>query len=298
MTKDQRFIGTGVAIVTPFHNGHVDFTALEKIIEHVINGGVSYIVALGSTGEAATLDDTECRHILDFCIEKINNRVPLMAGNFGGNNTRELVNRIKNYNFSGIDAILSASPAYVKPSQDGIYQHYMALAEVSPVPLMLYNVPGRTSSNMTWETTVRLAGASEKFVGIKEASGDLVQVTHIIKNKPDRFIVTSGDDELALPLMALGGDGVISVIANALPKPFSMMINTALDNDFYAAREINFLTFPLHKWLYAEGNPTGIKAAMNILKLCTTEMRQPLTPMSEKNYHQMKGILDQILNVI
>ena len=298
MTKDQRFIGTGVAIVTPFHNGHVDFTALEKIIEHVINGGVNYIVALGSTGEAATLDDLECRHILDFCIEKINNRVPLMAGHFGGNDTRELVKRMQNFDFSGIDALLSASPAYVKPSQEGIYHHYTALAEVSPVPIMLYNVPGRTSSNMTWETTVRLAEASEKFVGIKEASGDLVQVTQIIKNKPDHFIVTSGDDELALPLMSLGGDGVISVIANALPKPFSMMISAALDNDFYAAREINFLTFPLHKWLYTEGNPTGIKAAMNILNLCSPEMRSPLLPMTEKNHDLMKKVLNDILQAI
>lgn len=298
MTKDQRFIGTGVAIVTPFQNGHVDFTALEKIIEHVINGGVNYIVALGSTGEAATLDDAECRHILDFCIEKINNRVPLMAGNFGGNNTRELVSRIKNFDFSGIDAILSASPSYVKPSQEGIYQHYMAIAEVSPVPIMLYNVPGRTSSNMTWETTVRLAEKSEKFVGIKEASGDLVQVTHVIKNKPDHFIVTSGDDELTLPMMALGGDGVISVIANALPRQFSMMINAALDNDVYAAREINFLTFPLHKWLYTEGNPTGIKAAMNVLNLCSPEMRSPLLPMTEKNHDLMKKVLNDILQAI
>ena len=260
----------------------------------MINGGVNYIVALGSTGETATLNEAEARDILDFCIKHINNRVPLVAGNFGGNDTKELVKKIKDYNFDGVAAILSSSPAYIKPSQEGIYRHYMALAEVSPVPIIIYNVPGRTRSNIEWETTVRLAEASKNFVGIKEASGDLIQTTRIIKNKPDHFIVTSGDDEVALAMTAVGGDGVISVMANALPKAFSQMINFALDQDYYAARSLNFKTYDLHKWLYVEGNPVGIKSAMEVLGFCTNEVRLPLSPLSAPNYAKLKEELLRI----
>ena len=292
--KDQRFIGTGVAIITPFKDNEVDYPSLSNIIDHVINGGVNYIVALGSTGETATLNEAEARDILDFCIKHINNRVPLVAGNFGGNDTKELVKKIKDYNFDGVSAILSSSPAYIKPSQEGIYRHYMALAEVSPVPIIIYNVPGRTRSNIEWETTVRLAEASKNFVGIKEASGDLIQTTRIIKNKPDHFIVTSGDDEVALAMTAVGGDGVISVMANALPKAFSQMINFALDQDYYAARSLNFKTYDLHKWLYVEGNPVGIKSAMEVLGFCTNEVRLPLSPLSAPNYAKLKEELLRI----
>ncbi|HMT54892.1 MAG TPA: 4-hydroxy-tetrahydrodipicolinate synthase [Saprospiraceae bacterium] len=292
--KDQRFIGTGVAIITPFKDNEVDYPSLANIIDHVINGGVNYIVALGSTGETATLNEAEARDILDFCIKHINNRVPLVAGNFGGNDTKELVKKIKDYNFDGVSAILSSSPAYIKPSQEGIYRHYMALAEVSPVPIIIYNVPGRTRSNIEWETTVRLAEASKNFVGIKEASGDLIQTTRIIKNKPDHFIVTSGDDEVALAMTAVGGDGVISVMANALPKAFSQMINFALDQDYYAARSLNFKTYDLHKWLYVEGNPVGIKSAMEVLGFCTNEVRLPLSPLSAPNYAKLKEELLRI----
>lgn len=292
--KDQRFIGTGVAIITPFRNNEIDFTAMGSLIEYVINGGVNYIVALGSTGETATLNEDEARSVLDFCIERIHNRVPLVAGNFGWNDTKELVKKVKEYNFSGIDAILSSSPAYVKPSQEGIFRHYAAVADVSQVPVLLYNVPGRTRSNMEWETTVRLAEYSKNIIGIKEASGDLIQTTRIIKNKPEHFIVTSGDDEVALPMTAVGGDGVISVMANALPKAFSQMINFALDQDYYAARELNFKTYDLHKWLYIEGNPVGIKSAMEILGYCTNEVRLPLSPLSEANYSKLKEELLKI----
>lgn len=293
--KDQRFIGTGVAIITPFKNNEIDLPSLGNIIEYVIHGGVNYIVALGSTGETATLNEDEARMVLDFCIEKINNRVPLVAGNFGWNDTKELVKKIKEYRFEGISAILSSSPAYVKPSQEGIFRHYAAVADVCPVPVILYNVPGRTRSNMEWETTVRLAEYSRTFVGIKEASGDLIQTTRIIKNKPDHFIVTSGDDEVALAMTAVGGDGVISVMANALPKAFSQMINFALDQDYYAARELNFKTYDLHKWLYVEGNPVGIKSAMEVLGYCTNEVRLPLSPLSEPNYNKLKEELTRIM---
>jgi 4-hydroxy-tetrahydrodipicolinate synthase len=286
--KDQRFIGTGVAIVTPFRNNDVDLDALGKIIDHVITGGVQYIVALGSTGETATLNDDEARIILDYCIQKINKRVPLVAGNFGGSDTKELVKKIATYNFEGIDGILSSSPAYIKPSQEGIFRHYAAVADVSPVPIILYNVPGRTRSNMEWETTVRLAQYKPNIIGIKEASGDLIQTTRIIKNKPESFLVISGDDEVALPMCAAGGDGVISVMANAFPRAFGEMIRLSLEEDYVHARLMNYKTYDLHKWLYIEGNPVGIKSAMQILGFCTNEVRLPLAPMSDKNYEGLK----------
>jgi 4-hydroxy-tetrahydrodipicolinate synthase len=294
--KDSRFVGTGVAIITPFRNNEIDFDALGNIIEHVIAGGVDYIVALGSTGETATLNEYEARQILDYCIEKIDQRVPLVAGNFGWNDTKELVKKISTYNFEGISAILSSSPAYIKPSQEGIFRHYAAVAEVCPVPVILYNVPGRTRSNMEWETTVRLAEHSRTFIGIKEASGDLIQTTRILKNKPDHFIITSGDDEVALAMTAVGGDGVISVMANALPRQFSDMIRYALAQDYASARKLNFATYDLHKWLYIEGNPVGIKSAMEILGFCTNEVRLPLAPLSPDNYHRLRQELDKILS--
>lgn len=292
---NQKFVGTGVAIVTPFFNNEIDFTALGKIIDHVIEGGVKYIVALGSTGETATLNEYEARQILDFCIEKVNKRVSLVAGNFGWNDTKELVKKIKTYNFDGIDAILSSSPAYIKPSQEGIYLHYAAVADVCPVPIILYNVPGRTRSNMEWETTIRLAEYSNNIIGIKEASGDLIQATRIIKNKPKTFFVTSGDDEVALPMIAAGGNGVISVIANAYPKLFSEMITAALNMDYKTARQLNFKTYDLHKWLYIEGNPVGIKSAMSILGFCTNEVRLPLAPLSTKNYDLLKDEMAKVV---
>jgi len=294
--KDQRFIGTGVAIITPFRNNEIEFEALAKIIEYVIAGGINFIVALGSTGETATLNEVEARTILDFCIQKIDKRVPLVAGNFGGSDTKELVRKIENYDFDGIAAILSSSPAYVKPSQEGIFRHYAAMAEVSPVPIILYNVPGRTRSNMEWETTVRLANHSKKFIGIKEASGDLIQTTRIIKNKPADFFVTSGDDEVALPMVAAGGDGVISVIANAFPKSFGGMIKSALEQDYETSRKLNFATYDLHKWLYIEGNPVGIKSAMEIMGFCTNEVRLPLSPLSKGNYEQLAQEIEKAKN--
>lgn len=293
--KDSRFIGTGVAIVTPFADGEVDYPALSRVIEHIIQGGVDYIVALGSTGETATLNQSEARAILDYVIKVVDERLPIVAGNFGHNNTKDLVDLIKGYNFDGVSAILSSSPAYIKPSQEGIYQHYMAMADASPVPIILYNVPGRTRSNMEWYTTVRLAEASDQFIGIKEATGDLIQATRIIKNKPAHFIVTSGDDEVALPMVAAGGDGCISVMANALPGPFSKMITAALNNDYPTARALNFATYDLHKWLYIEGNPVGIKAALEHMGICTRDVRLPLAPLSDKNQIELAKEVDRIV---
>ena len=283
------FEGAGVALITPFDaNLEIDFQAYGKIIEYVISEDIDFLVPLGSTGETTTLNEEEARKCLDFVIELNRGRKPILAGNFGGNNTRELQRKIKDYNFKGIDGILSSSPAYVKPNQEGIYSHYMALADASPLPIMIYNVPGRTRSNIEWTTTIRLANASKKFIGIKEASGDLIQATRIIKNRPDGFIVSSGDDEVALPMIAAGGDGVISVIANACPGYFSRMTRYCRSGQLEKARDCIFKTYDLHQWLYIEGNPVGIKSAMEVLGFCTNHVRLPLHTMSKANYESLK----------
>ena len=295
---DQRFTGTGVALITPFNEDlSIDFEAYSRIIEYVIAEEIDFLVPLGSTGETATLNEEEARHILDFVIDVNAGRKPILAGNFGGNNTLELVRKIESYNFEGIDGILSSSPAYVKPNQEGIFSHYMAIAEVSPVPIMLYNVPGRTMSNMDWTTSIRLANASNKFVGIKEASGNLIQATRIIKNRPDHFIVTSGDDEVALPMIAAGGDGVISVIGNAFPGYFSTMTRLIKEGRLKEARDYNFKIYDLHKWLYIEGNPVGIKSAMQVLGFCENHVRLPLHIMSDDNYASLKSCIEEIKSI-
>ncbi len=290
----KKFHGTGVAVITPFRDNKIDYVALKNIIEFLIDGGIDYLVMLGSTGETATLNETEARAVLDFTIKQVDGRKPIVAGNFGMNNTLELCRRIEEYNFDGIDAILSSSPAYVKPSQEGIYQHYMQVADVCPIPIILYNVPGRTRSNMEWHTTVRLAKSHDRFIGIKEASGDLIQTTRIIKNRPDGFFVTSGDDEVALPMIACGGEGVISVIGNAIPSIFSQMIDAGLQNDFPSARALNNKTYDLHKWLYIEGNPVGIKALMEIQGFCTRDVRLPLANMSKENFTSLEKVWREI----
>ena len=246
-----QFRGTGVAVVTPFlENGKVDFDALEKIIEFQIVGGVDYLVSLGTTGEAITLSSDECLSVLNFTKKIVRERLPIVAGLFGKNDTSALVERIKSFNFEGFAGILSSSPAYNKPTQEGIFQHYMEVAKVSPVPIIIYNVPSRTASNVNTETVVRLANASEKFAAVKDASGDLVQGMKTIKNKPAHFSVLSGDDPTCLPLIACGGDGVISVIANAFPREFSTMVNAGLEGDLKTANYINEALLDVHQWLY------------------------------------------------
>ena len=295
--KHIQYIGTGVALITPFKDGKVDFSGIEKIIEYVIDGGVEYLVMLGSTGETATLNPSEARDVLDCAIAKIASRVPLVTGNFAGNNTLELVKAIEHFDFTGIDAILSSSPAYVKPSQQGIFQHYMKIEKASPVPIIIYNVPGRTGSNMTWQTTVKLAKTSDKFIGIKEATGgDLIQTTRLINHKPENFFVTSGDDEVVIPMISVGGHGGISVMGNALPSTFSNIIRAALSGNYTEARALNKAIYDLHKWLYIEGNPVGIKAVMEILGFCSSEVRLPLHQMSANNLKQLEATLKVIQN--
>lgn len=295
MNLHERFRGTGVALVTPFKNGGIDWEDLEKIIEHVIAGGVEFLVSLGTTGESVTLTEEEQRRILDFTIKINRGRVPLVAGVFGGNNTAAMVEKIAGFNFEGIDALLSSNPSYSKPGQEGIFQHYMALAEVSPKPIIIYNVPSRTASNMTAETTLRLANASDKFLGVKEASDDIYQITKIIKGRPKNFFVLSGDDFLTLPVIGAGGDGVISVIANTVPRPFTDMVRAALRNDMPAARQLNFKLLELYKLLFIEGNPVGVKAALELQGLCSREVRLPLVPMTEQGVHLVMAELEKVL---
>lgn len=278
MTK---FRGTGVALVTPFNNNHqVDFNGLEKLVNHCLDGGVEYLVVMGTTGENATLDQDEKLQVLQH-VQKVNNgRKPIVYG-IGGNNTAGLVETIKNTDFSGIDAILSVSPYYNKPTQEGIYQHYKTLSTASPVPIILYNVPGRTSSNISAETTLRLAHDFENIIAIKEASGNMEQVMKIINERPEGFLVISGDDNITLPIIACGGDGVISVSGQGFPDVFTQMVRAALAGDFEKARQGHYQLFEVTKLLFAEGNPGGIKAALKIKSICEDHMRQPLWPISD-----------------
>ncbi len=288
----QAFRGTGVAMVTPFKNGQVDYDSLERIIHFLIDNNTDYIVCLGTTGESVTLSDPESREVCDFILKVNNKRVPLVAGMFGGNDTAALCKKIATFNFDGFDAILSSSPSYNKPTQEGIFRHYMQVAEHSPLPIIIYNVPGRTASNVTADTTVRLARANSKFIAVKEASGDIIQGIKIIREKPKNFLVLSGDDPSCFALCAAGGDGVISVIGNAYPKEWSKMTRLILEQNLEEAKKLNLKFQHLHKWLYIEGNPVGIKACMEFKNLCSKEVRLPLVDLSPANTLELKKAMD------
>jgi len=295
MKKDgtDKFRGTGVAIVTPFKkSGAIDFDAYEKILNFTIKGGVDFIVALGTTGEASTLSKQEKKTLIEFSVDKIKHRVPLVVG-IGGNNTSELVLSIHATPFKEVDAILSVCPYYNKPQQEGLYQHFKIVAEASPVPVILYTVPGRTSSNLTAATTLRLANDCVNIIGIKEASGNFDQIYQVLKHKPEGFLVLSGDDGLTLPLIAAGCDGVISVVANAYPKEFSTMVRLSLQSDFEEARQIHYQLIDLINSLFADGSPAGIKAALTFKKLCLDNLRLPLVPVNKEIRSLINKLLDQ-----
>jgi 4-hydroxy-tetrahydrodipicolinate synthase len=278
----QKLRGTGVALATPFSsNGSVNFNGLEKLIEHNIKGGVEYLVSLGTTGESVTLSAEEKLEVLNFTIDKAAGRVPVIAG-FGGSNTQYVISEIEKFHFKGVDAILSVSPAYNKPTQEGIYQHYKAIAAASPVPVILYNVPGRTACNMKAETTLRIAEEVPNVIGMKEASGDFTQCMQIIKNKPKDFLVISGDDNITLGLIAYGFDGVISVVGQAFPQIFSDMVRQALKGDFETARKLHYQLNDITDMLFAEGNPGGVKYALQILGVCESHLRLPLVDISDE----------------
>lgn len=287
----EQFKGTGVAIVTPFNEDKsIDFDGLTKLVNHLIDGGIEYLVVLGTTGETATLSLSEQKEVLAHVKTVNNNRLPIVLG-IGGNNTSDIISKYDQFDLKGVSAILTASPYYNKPTQEGIYQHYKSLAENCPLPIILYNVPGRTASNMTAETTLRLANDFDNIVGIKEASADMDQVMQILKNKPQEFFLTSGEDALALPMTLLGGAGVISVVANALPKDFSDMIRAALNLDIITANELHYKWLDFIYMLFAEGNPGGIKAALKQLSICEEHLRQPLWPISDALRSRIKAEL-------
>ena len=284
---DNRFRGLGVALVTPFRDTPsgsdrppIDHAALGRVIEHLIAGGVDYLVVMGTTGESVTLNSEEKKQLLAQVIEVVHNRVPIVLG-VGGNDTAEVVHQLESYDLSGVDGILSVSPYYNKPIQEGIYQHYKAIAQASLLPIILYNVPGRTGSNMTADTTLRLARDFENIIAVKEASGNLDQIATIIKHRPKDFMVISGDDALTLPILALGGDGVISVVGNALPEEFAALVHAALKGDMVTARKEHYKLLELMTALFMEGSPGGIKEALFNLGLCGRQLRLPLANVSE-----------------
>jgi len=276
----NRFYGTGVAMVTPFSNDRqVDYDGLRALINYLIDGGVEYLVSLGTTGESATLNKDEKKKVFSFTAEVNDGRVPLVAG-IAGNNTYDVVESINHFDTAGYDAILSASPYYNKPTQAGIYQHYKAIAEASPLPVILYNVPSRTGSNISAETTVRLAEDFKNITGIKEASGNFDQMNQIMRDKPKDFLLISGDDPISLPMIALGAVGVISVVGNALPRHFSDMIRLCLKGEFTMAQKAHSSFIDFTRMMFAEGSPAGVKTALKTLGVCGDAVRLPLVQVS------------------
>ena len=289
--------GTGVALVTPFdQNKAVDYSALKNLVEDLIQGGVEYLVVLGTTGETATLSEKEQQSVIETVIDANQKRLPLVLG-MGGNNTEALKQKIKQTDLSEFSAILSASPYYNKPSQEGIYQHYKALAEATDKPIILYNVPGRTASNINADTCLRLAHDFENIIGVKEASADLDQVMAVIQDKPADFLVISGEDGLTFPIVACGGAGVISVVANAYPNEFSEMVRLTLKGNIDQARDLHYRLKKLIDLLFEEGNPGGVKAALSNLQLCEDNLRMPLWPVSQDLKGKIKKEMNRIAQI-
>lgn len=292
--RNNNLYGTGVALVTPFDkSGKIDFAALEQHLNRIIDGGINYLTLLGTTGEPPTMTKEEKSEILKFVKEKTAGRVPIVLG-IGGNNTSAVVEEILNTDLSGIDSILSICPYYTKPSQRGIYAHFEAVAKASPLPVILYNVPGRTSKNIDPDTVIKLANDFKNIVAIKEASGNMNQIMSILAKKPEDFAVISGDDSLAVPMISLGCIGVISVAANVVPEQFSKMIKLALEGDFISAREIHFSLLELMNALFEDGSPSGAKAALNILGIMEENLRLPLVPVSPSVREKIKTLLSKL----
>lgn len=286
-----QFKGTGVALVTPFHkDGSIDFKSLKKLVDRCIDQKVEYLVVLGTTGESVTLSKDEKHAVVDHVVEINDGRVPVVLG-LGGNNTREVISCFDQYNFDHIDAILSVSPYYNKPSQRGIYQHYKSIASNSPVPVILYNVPGRTACNVEPETTLQLAHEIKNIIAVKEASGNLEKIMKIIKDKPKDFLVISGDDVLTLPTVAAGGDGVISVIANAYPKDFSEMVRLALEGNFEKARKLHYKLLEVTQAIYVDGNPAGVKGLLSVMNICSEHLRLPLVSVGKTTLNRFAEMI-------
>ncbi len=292
----RQFRGMGVALITPFkEDGSVDYIALMRLVDYLIQNGADFLCVLGTTAETPTLTTDEKNKIKQMVIERVNGRIPIMLG-CGGNNTQAIIDSLKKDDFTGIDAILSVVPYYNKPSQEGIYQHYKAIAQSTDLPIVLYNVPGRTGVNMTAETTLRIARDFSNVIAIKEASGNITQMDDIIKNKPENFDVISGDDGITFPLITLGAVGVISVIGNALPREFSRMTRLALQGDYANALTIHHQFTELFNLLFVDGNPAGVKAMLNAMGFIENRLRLPLVPTRITTYEKMRLIL-QNLNI-
>lgn len=290
----RRFKGMGVALITPFkEDGSVDYPALMRMVDHLVQNGADFLCVLGTTAETPTLTTEEKREITRLVVERVNGRIPIMLG-CGGNNTQAIIDSLKNDDFTGIDAILSVVPYYNKPSQEGIYQHYKAIAESTDLPIVLYNVPGRTGVNMTAETTLRIARDFKNVIAIKEASGNITQMDDIIKNKPENFDVISGDDGITFPLITLGAVGVISVIGNAFPKEFSRMTRLALQGDYANALKIHHSFTELFSLLFVDGNPAGVKAMLNAMGMIENRLRLPLVPTRITTFEKMRQILQEL----
>ncbi len=290
----DKFKGTGVALVTPFRKeGGVDYNALQKLVEFQIDNGVNYLVVQGTTGESVTLNEDEKQAILEFVIDINKKRLPIVLG-VGGNNTASVVNQMNKFNHYSIDAYLSVSPYYNKPPQKGIIAHYKEIANSTDKPIILYNVPGRTSSNMSSETTLELAHSVPNIIGVKEASGNLEQIMEIISRKPNDFLVISGDDALTLPHIACGGDGVISVVANAFPKRFSSMVSHALSGELEKARSFHYELFPIIQQLFADGNPGGIKYVLKLINIGEDHMRLPLVNINDETAKKLYKLVADI----
>lgn len=290
----QKFVGTGVAVTTPFESDYsIDHRALTKHIHFLKENGINFLVILGTTGESVTLSDDEKKEVVDTVKEANEGELPFVLG-IGGNNTAAILEKIEKTDFKGIDGILSVVPYYNKPSQRGLYEHFKAIAEKSPVPIILYNVPGRTGKNIAPETIVQLAKDFDNIVAVKEASGSFTQAMHIIQNKPEDFTVVSGEDGITLPLMSIGIEGVISVVGNAFPQEWSKMISYARKNDFYSARQVHYQMLPIVEKLFAEGNPAGIKCALNIKGIIKNYLRLPLVPVSKELEKELKELIDNL----
>lgn len=290
----QKFTGTGVAVTTPFNpDQSVDHGSLKKHIQFLVENGIDYLVVLGTTGESVTLNGEEQLAVVNTVLETNDGQLPVVLG-LGGNNTAAVLEKMKHFDFQGIDAILSVAPYYNKPSQKGLYQHFKSIAENTPVPVILYNVPGRTGVNIAPETIVSLAHDFDNIIAVKEASGSLTQAMHIIDDKPEDFVVVSGEDNITLPLMSIGVSGVISVAANAFPHEWSHMVNYALKNDFSSARQIHYQMITIVEKLFAEGNPAGIKCALNIKGIIPNRLRLPLMPVSQELEEELKELISNL----
>ncbi|MCX8019610.1 MAG: 4-hydroxy-tetrahydrodipicolinate synthase [Chitinophagaceae bacterium] len=296
MSLKEKFKGTGIAIVTPFdENREIDWPAFEQLIEYWIQGNADYLVVLGTTGESATIHGKDKQAVFSFVCDKVKGRLPLMAG-IGGNDTKEVTASLREFNLTGYDAILSVSPYYNKPNQEGIFRHYQAISEASPLPVMIYNVPGRTGMNVSAETQLRIAHECKNVFATKEASGNFEQINQILKYKPESFMVVSGDDPITLPMMALGADGVISVVANAFPSRFSEMVRLCLKGNFSEAARIHFQFTDIITTLFAEGSPAGIKAYLSEMGLCKKYCRLPVWEVSDSLLRKIKSLLKEYQN--